>query len=76
MLIKFKAKTMPIYAGADGLGGSIKLSADDVAEVADSTAKLLMQKYGSNFEVVIVEKPAHAPDADKLYRKSPKVKTK
>lgn len=76
MLIKFNAKTMPRYAGIDGNGGSVDMKEGDRAEVSDSIAKLLMRAYGANFEVVIEEKPAHAPNTDKLYRKSLKTKTK
>lgn len=76
MLIKFTAKTMPAYAGVDGKGQSIKLSKDETAEVTESIAKLLMQRYGENFQIVVQEAPKHAPKADKLYRKSRKTKTK
>lgn len=76
MLIKFTAKTMRQYAGIDGLGGSVKLSQDDVVEVSDSVAKLLMRTYGGNFEAAMQEKPAHAPKADKFLRKRIKTKIK
>lgn len=77
MLIRFKAKTMQKYAGIDGLGGSIALGENETAEVSEAVGKILLQKYGTNFEVIIQEKPMHAPQADKFYRKQPlKVKTK
>lgn len=76
MRIRFNAKTMPTYQGHDGAGGSLNMQAGDEAEVAETVAKLLKQKYGSNFDIVITERPAHAPVADKLYRKSGKTKTK
>jgi hypothetical protein len=76
MLVRFTAKTMPQYAGIDGNGGSVKMQPNETAEVSETVAKLLLQKYGANFEIVIEEKPAHAPHSDKLYRKSSKTKTK
>lgn len=76
MLIKFLAKTMPAYAGVDGTGNQIKLTKGETAEVSETVAKLLMQKYGGNFELVFEQKPEHAPKLDKLYRKLPKTKIK
>lgn len=76
MLIRFKASTMKKYVGIDGNGGSVELEAGQSADVSDIVARVLLQKYGENFEVVIEEKPAHAPQADKMVRKQPKTKTK
>lgn len=76
MIVKFNAKTMKKYAGIDGLGGMLSMSAGDAAEVSDMVAKLLVSKYGQNFQIVIQEPPAHAPSSDKIYRKSAKTKTK
>lgn len=76
MLIRFTAKHMPEYQGIDGLGGSVSLKAGDEAEVSEVVANLLLQKYGPNFEIVVESKPEHAPEADKLFRKGPRTKTK
>lgn len=76
MIVKFNAKTMPKYAGHDGKGGMVSMVAGDTAEVTEMVGKLLLSKYGQNFEVVIQEAPAHSPTSDKLYRKSAKTKTK
>ena len=76
MLIKFTAKTMRKYSGHDGSGNALHMEAGQTAEVSEVVAKLLMQKYGANFEVVIQEKPAHAPSTDKALRKTAKTKTK
>lgn len=75
MLIKFLAKTMPRYAGMDGLGGSITAKENDVIEVSETVGQLLMRVYGNNFEIVIKEKPQHAPKIDKLHRRTYKTKT-
>ena len=76
MRIKFTAKTMPRYAGHDGKGNAIDLTAGDTAEVTDAIGKLLVQRFGGNFEIVVDEKPAHAPESDKALRKTIKTKTK
>jgi hypothetical protein len=76
MLIRFTAKHMSEYQGIDGRGGSISLKKNEEAEVSESVAKLLLQKYGRNFEVIVEEKPEHAPQADKLFRKGAKTRTK
>lgn len=76
MRIKFTAAHMEKYRGVDGLGGMLVLTAGEEAEVSESVAKLLLQKYARNFEVVVQKKPDHAPTSDKLLRKGHKTKTK
>lgn len=76
MLIRFKAQTMKKYVGIDGKGGTVEMEAGQTAEVSDVVAKVLLQKYGQNFEVVLEEKAEHAPKADKFARKNSKTKTK
>lgn len=77
MLLKFTGKSMSKYAGIDGLGNTIRLNINDITEVSETVGKLLLQKYSSNFEVIIKEdKPEHAPKVDKFFRKKKKVKTK
>ncbi len=76
MVIKFTAKHMSEYQGVDGLGGMIVLKRGEEAEVSEIVANLLMQKYSGNFEIILREKPEHAPQADKLFRKGAKTKTK
>jgi len=76
MLIRFTAKHMTEYQGIDGRGGSIALKKNDEAEVSESIARLLLQKYGQDFEIAVESKPDHAPQADKLFRKGPKTRTK
>ncbi len=76
MLIKFTANKMNEYKGSDGNGGSLHLKAGETAEVSDQVGKLLLQKYGHTFEIVLQSKPDHAPKADKMYRKGSKTKMK
>lgn len=68
---------MPSYAGNNGKGGILRLNPGDEANVTDAIGKLLLQRYSNNFEQMPdQEKPAHAPQADKFYRKGSKTKTK
>lgn len=77
MLLKFKASTIPAYKGVDGNGGLVSLQKDDVAEIEDNVAKILLQKYGRDFDVVVQEaKPEHMPKADKMYKKTGSFKSK
>lgn len=81
MRIKFTGKTMSKYAGSDGNGGALVLAAGESAEVSDVVGKLLLQRYGQNFEkseaAPAVPTPEQAEDnTDKLYRKTTETKTK
>lgn len=76
MRVKFTAKHMKEYRGVNGLGEHLSMKAGDEAEVSDTVGKLLIQKYGQNFLIILDETPAHAPKADKRLRKTIQTKTK
>lgn len=72
MIIKFLGTSMKAYAGIDGNGGSVRLEAGESAEVSEQVGKILLTRYGKNFELVIPEesKSEAAPKTDKFYRKA------
>lgn len=74
--MRFTAKTMQSYSGKDSSGTRVELNKNDLIDISEAVAKLLLQKYGDNFEIVLNEKPKHAPKADKLLRKVASTKTK
>ncbi len=79
MLVKFLGQSMKGYAGIDGNGGHIKLAQGETAEVAENVGKILLTRYGKNFELVLPdedEKSEVAPQEDKFYRKSKSIRTK
>lgn len=77
MLLKFKAKTMPVYQGPKNKNGELMhLKSGDIIEVQDDIAKLLLASYGRDFEVSLEEKPIHAPKLDKQLKKTASFKSK
>lgn len=76
MRIKFKAKTMREYKGYNGSDGLVEMKAGDTAEVSDAVGQILCQRFSQDFELVIEEKPKHAPKSDKMFRKGEKTETK
>lgn len=67
---------MPEYKGTDGLGKDICLKSEDIVEVTQEIAKLLLQRYSRDFEIVLNEKPAFAPEENKQLKKTSKFKSK
>lgn len=74
--MRFTAKTMRSYSGKDASGVKVELNKNDLIDISETVAKLLLQKYGDNFEIVLNEKPKHAPKSDKFLRKVVSTKTK
>lgn len=76
MNIKFLAKTLNHYKGHDGTGGVVDMKKNDIAIVTEDIAKLLLQHYGADFEIMIEPKIMHAPKLDKQAKKTVSFKSK
>lgn len=77
MKLKFIGKNLHEYKGLDGNGGLLHLKRGDSCEVAEKTAKLLLQSYPRDFMLDNEEvKAEHAPKLDKEFKKGNKYKAK